>query len=650
VVLQLADDTIGRRPRSLELGLACADVKSCGGFCALDQPQPVIKRSCRLSAGVPGDKRTTADGFKSTRIGDGSAAPDVSRFGGAFCMSSIEPFLARTHIAYFSMEIAVRPEMRTYAGGLGILAGDMARFCSDLELPVVFVTLLSRAGYFRQEIAIDGGQIEHPDWWEPDLWCTPLSAMVAVDIGKKPVWIRPWLYIHASPHGHQIPILLLDTQLDQNSEEDRKLTHYLYGGDETYRLKQEIVLGIGGIRLLRALGFDLDTFHLKEGHAALLTLDLLNRSKVPPEDLAPGEPLYDVTEVRSHCVFTTHTPVEAGHDRFSYELFERLLPGFMDLGTLKHLAGEDRLNLTRLALNLSDYVNGVARRHAQTTEHMFPGYLIHAITNGVHVGTWTHPAFARLFEANFPQWQHEPEILVRALQLSEEEIWECHQSAKEALFTLVKTATGVELDPDIPVLGFARRMTGHKRPLLLFADPARLAAIAERHPLQVVMAGKAHPRDEPGKEAIRRLFALSRDLRGKFTCVFLPDYDMRIAMALVSGSDIWLNTPLPPLEASETSGKKAALNGVLNLSMLDGWWIEACVEGVTGWSIGSDSTTTDEQHAAALYDKLECTVLPLYRDDPARWRWMMKQAIGNIAYYFNSQRMMRRYASEAYLR
>jgi len=511
-------------------------------------------------------------------------------------MSSVEPFLARTHIAYFSMEMAVRAEMHTYAGGLGVLAGDTARSCADLELPVVFVTLLSRAGYFRQEIAADGGQIEQPDWWEPERWCAPLNAMVAVEIEQKPVWIRPWLYIHTCPHGHQIPILLLDTRLDQNSDDDRTLTHYLYGGDEAYRLKQEIVLGIGGIRILRALGFDLHTYHLNEGHAALLTLDLLSRWRIPPEDLAPGEPAYDIAEVRARCVFTTHTPVEAGHDRFSYELFERLLPGFVDLDTLKHLAGDDRLNMTRLALNLSDYVNGVAGRHAQTTENMFPGYRIHAVTNGVHVGTWTHPAFAGLYDANFTQWQHEPEILVRALQLSEDAVWECHQNAKQDLVDLVKVSVGADLDPNIPILGFARRMTGYKRPLL-------------------------------------------------------PDYDMRIAAALVSGCDLWLNTPLPPLEASGTSGMKAALNGVINLSILDGWWIEACVEGVTGWSIGyDDGTASDQQHAASLYDKLERTVLPLYYNDPVRWRWMMKQAIGNIAYYFNSQRMMRRYATEAYLR
>ena len=398
-------------------------------------------------------------------------------------------------------------------------------------------------------------------------------------------------------------------------------------------------------------GFDLHTYHLNEGHAALLTLDLLNRWRIPPEDLAPGEPAYDVAEVRARCVFTTHTPVEAGHDRFSYELFERLLPSFVDLDTLKRLAGDDRLNMTRLALNLSDYVNGVAGRHAQTTEHMFPGYRIHAITNGVHVGTWTHAAFGGLYDANFPQWQHEPEVLVRALQLPKDEVWECHQSAKQDLIELVKGLTGIDLDPNSPILGFARRMTGYKRPLLLFEDPGRLAALAEQYPFQVVMAGKAHPRDEPGKAALRRLHQLSRELQGKVNCVFLPDYDMRIAMALVSGSDLWLNTPLPPLEASGTSGMKAALNGVLNLSILDGWWIEACVEGVTGWSIGQDDgSASDETHAAALYDKLERAVLPLYYDDPARWRGMMKQAIANIAYYFNSQRMMRRYATEAYLR
>jgi len=567
-------------------------------------------------------------------------------------MSPIEPFQARTNIAYFTMEIAIRPEIHSYSGGLGILAGDTARSGADLELRMVFVSLLSRAGYFRQVIDERGWQTEAPDWWEVERWCTPLHAMVAVEIDGKAVWIRPWLYRHVAPHGHEIPILLLDTDVEQNDAESRTLTHYLYGGDETYRLKQEIVLGIGGMRVLHALGFDIRTYHLNEGHAALLTVELLNRSKVQPEDLAPGEELYDIPEVRSQCVFTTHTPVEAGHDRFSYELFDRLLPGFVDLATLKRLAGAEELNMTRLALNLSDYVNGVARRHAETTALMFPGYRIHAVTNGVHLGTWAHPGFTQLYDANFPQWQHEPEALIHALQLPDDQIWDCHCAAKAELLQLVQSATGTALSPDVLVLGFARRMTGYKRPLMLFEQLDRLSAIAAKYPLQLVIAGKAHPRDTEGKEAIRRLHELARTLAGNLRCVYLPNYDMQLAARLVAGADLWVNTPLPPMEASGTSGMKAALNGVLNLSVLDGWWIEACVEGVTGWSIGADpGAAIDEKAAAAhLYDKLEHTILPLFYDNNAAWRIMMKQSIANIASFFNTHRMMRRYATEAYLR
>jgi glycogen phosphorylase len=564
-------------------------------------------------------------------------------------VSPLNPFVARIGIAYFSMEIAIRPEMHTYAGGLGVLAGDTARSCADLELPVVFVTPLSRAGYFKQEIDADGRQTEQPDPWEPERWCTPLNAMVAVDIEGRPVWMRPWLYIHTCPIGSRVPILLLDTDLEQNSSADRGLTHHLYGGDEAYRLKQEIVLGIGGTRLLRALGFDIHTYHLNEGHAALLTLELLSRRRLPPWHDGEGD-RFDVARVRETCVFTTHTPVEAGHDRFAYSLFDRLLPGFIPHDTLKRLAGPDRLNMTQLALNLSGYVNGVARSHAETTRHMFPGYRVHSVTNGVHAGTWVHHAFAQLYDANFPQWQHEPEVLVRALQLPENEVWRCHQAAKADLVALSRDLTGTALDPDLPILGFARRVTGYKRPLLLFSDIERLRRIAARHPFQIVLAGKAHPRDFEGKEAIRRLHEIIGQLSGTIPCAFLPDYNLDVARTLIAGCDVWLNTPQPPMEASGTSGMKAAINGVLNLSTVDGWWAEGHIEGVTGWSIGTDEVGTHEDDAEELYEKLSGTVLPLFYDDPARWRSMMKQAIGHIAYYFNSQRMMRRYASEAYLR
>lgn len=563
-------------------------------------------------------------------------------------MAAIDPFLPRTSIAYFSMEIALRPEIRTYSGGLGILAGDTARSAADLELPMVFVTLASRQGYLRQEIDANGAQVDHPDPWAPEEFAAALPAMAAVAIEGRTVWIRPWLYVLSCPTGHGIPVILLDTDLEQNEGRDREITGRLYGGESDYRLRQEIVLGVGGERLLRALGFQIATYHMNEGHAALLTLSLLKRN---PHSANGGSATerYDPDPVISRCVFTTHTPVEAGQDQFDYDLAERILGDFIDLKTLKRFAGPDRLNMTRLALNLSGYVNGVARRHAETTASMFPGYRIRAVTNGVHVPTWTHPAFAELFESMAPNWAHEPEVLMHADRLSDEDVRAAHVRAEGELLDCVSTLTGVALDRGVPIIGYARRMTGYKRPELLFSDLDRLEDIARRHPFQIVFAGKAHPRDAEGKVAIERLHRHFERLSGIVPAVFLPNYDFALARRLVAGVDLWLNTPMPPLEASGTSGMKAALNGVLNLSVLDGWWIEACVEGVTGWAIGADGDASDG-HAGALYDKLERVVLPLYEENPRRWNWMMKESISKVGSQFTSQRMMRRYASEAYLR
>jgi len=565
-------------------------------------------------------------------------------------MGALDPFLQRTHIAYFSMEIALRPEMHTYAGGLGVLAGDMARSSADLELPIVFVSLVGRAGYVRQGIDPDGRQVTRPNPWEPKDWTDPLDAMVAVSIEGREVWIRPWLYRLTCPLGHCVPVLLLDTDLDQNSPDDRAITHHLYGGDEAYRLKQEIVLGIGGARLLQALGFRIATYHLNEGHAALLTLHLLRQFQRNP--VAVGESIYDHTQVREQCVFTTHTPVAAGVDKFPYALVQHTLGDYIDLAELKRLGGEDRLNMTQLALSLSGYVNGVSERHAQTTNQIFPGYHVRAITNGVHAPTWTNSSFAQLFQAVIPQWAHEPEVLEYADQIPDGSIWKAHEEAKRALLTYVKETAHVALHLDVPLIGFARRMTDYKRPTLLFSDIARLLGVARKRPFQVVFAGTAHPRDEQGQYLIEIIHQRIRDLSPTIPMVFLPNYDMQIAARLVAGADIWLNTPLPPLEASGTSGMKAAINGVLNLSVLDGWWVEAHIEGVTGWAIGNGEfgPATHDTDAADLYGKLENVVLPLYYDDRARWIWMMKQAISKIGSHFNSTRMMRRYATEAYIR
>lgn len=560
--------------------------------------------------------------------------------------ATIGPFLGQMHIAYFSMEMALDPRMHTYSGGLGMLAGDMARASADLDLPMVFVTLVSRLGYLRQEIDKAGNQIEKSDPWPLEELVTPLRAKVAVILEDREVWIRPWLYLLEGAHHHRAPILLLDTHLPENDERDRDLTDHLYGGDETYRFKQEVVLGIGGLRILQALGFSIQIYHLNEGHAAFLALDLLRRYPLSPDQFGVGALGYDVARVRGRCIFTTHTPVEAGHDRFTYDLYEHLLQGYFPTEQLRLLAGASHINMTGLALSLSGFVNGVAERHAQVAAKMFPGYHIRAITNGVHVSTWVHPVFAELFAEHTPAWAYEPELMAHFDQLlSDERVWDAHQQARASLFRIIRERTGMRLDPTQPVIGFARRITSYKRPSLLFADLDRLRAIHADHPFQLVFAGKTHPADTPGHELVHRIHEILTELAPAVHAVFLPNYDFALAQPLVAGVDVWLNTPEPPLEASGTSGMKAGLNGVLNLSVLDGWWLEGCIDGVTGWGIPGNTPGTADR----LYDKLEHDVLPLYYDNRARWIWMMKQSISKIGYYFNTHRMMRRYATEAYL-
>jgi glycogen phosphorylase len=563
----------------------------------------------------------------------------------------LDEFIHTPRVAYFSMEIALRNEIPTYAGGLGVLAGDTVRSAVDLMIPIVAVTLVSRAGYFHQQIDAQGQQGEQAVFWEPERWTRALDAKIAVPIEGHTVWVSAWLYVVEGHMGGRQPVLLLDTDLNENSPADREITHYLYGGDTAYRLKQEIVLGIGGARMLQALGFNVRHYHMNEGHSALLGLELLRRYTYPTEDVRSGESLYNTPRVRELCSFTTHTPVDAGHDRFSYDLVKKLLDSDFDIEDIKHLAGDDNLNMTRLALNLSEYVNGVAKKHAEVSNAMFPGYRVHAITNGVHPFTWTTESFRQLYNHYIPSWCQEPQLLMRAdCCIPDAAVWESHVQAKQHLIEKVQTLTGVSLNPKLPIIGFARRMTAYKRPDLLFSDIEKLKTIARQHPFQIVLAGKAHAHDGNGKHLIEQLYAHARDLAGAISVVYLPDYNIELAQALTAGADVWLNTPLPPLEASGTSGMKAALNGVPSLSVLDGWWIEGCIEGVTGWAI-SDGTGVTDNDAQALYDKLEQVVLPLYYNhDPSGWIKVMKGAISKNASYFNSHRMMRRYATEAYIR
>lgn len=561
--------------------------------------------------------------------------------------NSIEAFVHEPRIAYFSMEIALRAEIPTYSGGLGMLAGDAMRTAADLDMPMVGVTLVSRAGYFRQEI-VNGRQIERPEWWQPEEWAQRLAAKTALTIDAREVWVGGWLYIVEGHMGGAIPVILLDTDLDENRPEDRSITHFLYGGDDAYRLEQELVLGIGGIRMLGALGFSIRKYHLNEGHAALLTLELLRRYARTPEAAGMGLN-YDVPAVKQRCVFTTHTPVQAGHDQFPYELADRLLGDLIEPAQLRALAGPDRLNMTQLALNLSAYVNGVTKRHSKVSQQLFPGYRVQAVTNGVHPWTWTCDSFRKLYDAHFPRWCHEPELLVRAEWIPDDMVWEAHTAAKRALLERISALGGPALDPAHALLGFARRMTDYKRAGLLFSDLDRLKAIARDSPFQIVLAGKAHPRDEGGKRLIERLHGWARELEGRVSVVFLPDYAMELARLLVSGVDVWINTPQRPLEASGTSGMKAAFNGVPNLSVLDGWWLEGWIEGVTGWAVGREAESDNARDAAFLYEKLEQSVLPRYYGERTRWVAVMKGAISRNAYFFNGHRMMRRYAVEAYM-
>lgn len=551
-------------------------------------------------------------------------------------------FAAR-RVAYFTMEVALSNEIPTYSGGLGVLAGDTLRSLADLEVPVVAVSLVHRRGYFRQELR-DGRQIEHNASWQPEHSLRQVEPVVDVEIEGRGVRIRAWQYDVVGSSGYQVPVILLDSDVAENASDDREITEHLYGGDERYRLMQEIVLGVGGVRMLQALGcVGLKTFHLNEGHAALAPLELL-RAHVHEVGS------WDFQWIRKRTVFTTHTPVAAGHDQFDRGLVLRVLGDVAPIEVLDMLGGSPgRLNMTRLALNLSHYVNGVALRHREVSSELFPGYEIHQITNGVHSRTWTSSPFKALFDLRIPGWREDSFMLRNATALPPEEVWEAHQRAKDELVENVLARTGRQLRGDVLTLGFARRATAYKRPDLVLSDLTRLRGIARNRPLQIVFAGKAHPKDEPGKTTIAGIISAGRELGDDLPIVYLEEYDLELALRLIAGTDLWLNTPQRPLEASGTSGMKAAHNGVPSFSVLDGWWREGHIEGATGWSIGTSEPGNDDGgDARDLYDKLEQRLLPLFYDQRAAWIRVMQQSIALNASFFNTQRMVRQYLLHSY--
>jgi starch phosphorylase len=561
--------------------------------------------------------------------------------------SSYESLRTPGQVAYFSMEIAIDQSMPTYSGGLGVLAGDTLRSAADLGLPLAAFTLLHRKGYFQQHLDRTGVQSEEVQPWNPADFCTEEAVRSTVAIEGRTVHLRAWRYDMEGRFGHVVPIYLLDTDLEENSGWDRGLTDHLYGGDTNYRLQQEIVLGMGGVRMANALGLHLNVYHMNEGHAALLTLALL-------EQQMGGGPLGEAAEsdielVRKKCVFTTHTPVPAGHDRFSTEQAIRIL-GSERTARLER-AGcfrEGLLNMTLLALKFSRYANGVAMQHGKVSRQMFPEFTIDTITNGVHAPTWVSEPVQQMLDEHIPAWRRDNLTLRSAIDLPESAMLKAHARAKEELLAEVGSRTGLVLSPKVLTLGFARRAATYKRATLLFTDPERLKKIAaEAGGLQVLYAGKAHPQDAPGKALIQQVIAEAAKLSiDGLKIVYLENYAWDLGALLTAGVDVWVNNPKRPYEASGTSGMKAALNGVPSLSILDGWWIEGCIEGFTGWAI--EDGANDQEEANSLYTKLENAVVPLYRDSQENWARLMRTTLAFNGSYFNTNRMVKQYARSAY--
>jgi len=553
--------------------------------------------------------------------------------------------LADRKIAYFSMEIALSKALPTYSGGLGVLAGDTLRSAADTGASMVAVSLVHRRGYFQQHLDAVGQQTESDVVWHPET-LPPAGRIIQLQLQGREITLRAWRFDVVGVTGHVIPVFLLDSDVDGNDAWDRRLTDHLYGGDTYYRLCQEAILGLGGIHLLHALGCQPEVCHMNEGHASLLAVGLLEARLTPaPLSEATEE---DADAIAQQCVFTTHTPVPAGHDQFGLDQMQQVL-GHERASVIERFGAlhNNLLNMTYLALRFSRYVNGVAMQHGKVSQAMFPQVHVHAITNGVHAATWLSPHFQQLFDKEIPDWRHDNNYLRSVYGIDPATIEATHRLGQQRLFATVKQRTGVELDPDVLTLGFARRVATYKRATLLFHSPERLVEIAERiGGLQILYAGKSHPADNAGKALIREVFADAEKLNSSsLKIIYLENYDWDLGEQLTGGVDVWLNTPLRPYEASGTSGMKAALNGVPSLSVLDGWWIEGCAENITGWAIPDGDDETSE--ADALYRKLEHSIAPCFADK-ACWAELRRHCIAMNGSFFNTHRMLGQYVANAY--
>ena len=538
-------------------------------------------------------------------------------------------------VGYFTAEIGLWSELHTYSGGLGVLAGDHVKSAADAGTPLVGVTLLYHQGYARQHIDANGVQTESFPEFDPNEHVSKTKIVLKLHLDGQPLSAYVWKADIVGQSGHIVPVYFIDTRHPANSSEHQELSSRLYGGDDEVRIRQEYVLGVGGVQLFDYLDSELHGLHLNEGHCTFAMLELLNRG-------------WSREELAQRSLFTTHTPVPAGHDRFEWplvrEVVGELLP--VDAKELVIAAGDSengrRCSMSHLAVALSTSVNAVSKLNADVAMTMFDEQIIQPITNGVHHITWTSPVMASLFDGYLPGWRVQPETISEAETLPTDALLEARDQARQHLREFVLSKTGVELSSERLTIGFARRFATYKRANLVFRDLERLRNIGAGK-IQFVFSGKAHPRDKGGKQLIRDIYDSAEQIAEEIPVAFIENYDMETGLLMTSGVDIWLNNPIRPMEASGTSGMKAAMNGVPNCSILDGWWPEACIHGVNGWAIGNaENVRDDERDANNIYQVLEQDVLPLWEGSKDAWAEMMKASIAASA-EFTGHRMIQDY-------
>jgi starch phosphorylase len=526
-------------------------------------------------------------------------------------------------VAYLSAEVGFESGLHTYSGGLGVLAGDHIKSAADIGLDLVGVTLLYREGYGRQHLDEDGNQTETYGEIDPDEFLCDTGVEISLPLDGAVLHSKVWLY-----RIKGLPTYFLDTRHPENSPEHASLANRLYGGDDATRIRQEYLLGVGGIRALQSLGHEITGLHLNEGHCTFAMLEMLKQG-------------WSREQLSNRSLFTTHTPVPAGHDRFEWQEVEQVLGDLLPKDGRK-LAGEESCSMTHLGIALAGNVNAVSNLNAWVASTMFEGTHIEPITNGVHHLTWTTPPMKEIFDEYLHGWRNDPAILAHAGKIPDAALISARQQARAVLRDLVHVSTGVELHEDRLTIGFARRFATYKRANLVFSDLERLRAIGAGK-IQFVFAGKAHPRDEGGKQLIRDIFAGAEQISDEIPVAFLEDYSMATGLAMTGGVDIWLNNPVRPMEASGTSGMKAAMNGVPNFSILDGWWPEACEHGVNGWVIGKAEDERDDQRDVnSLYSVLENEILHAWSVGEERWAHLMRAAIATSA-RFTGARMISDY-------